>query len=56
MFLYIFFPQCAHRMVAYFEEQACISYTEYLKEIDDAKNDSVNSLGLSFETYKEKNL
>ena len=27
MFLYIFFPQCAHRMVGYFEEQACISYT-----------------------------
>ena len=27
-----------------------------LKEINDAKNDSVNSLGISFETYKEKNL
>ena len=29
MFLYIFFPQCAHRMVGYFEEQACISSVSY---------------------------
>ncbi len=27
-----------------------------LKEINEAKDDSVNSLGISFETYKEKNL
>merc|ERR1711998_781100 len=34
MFLYIFFPKVAHRMVGYFEEQAVISYTQYLEEID----------------------
>ena len=34
MFLYIFFPKVAHRMVGYFEEQAVVSYTSYLKAID----------------------
>ena len=32
--LYIFFPTTAHRMVGYFEDQAVISYTHYLEEID----------------------
>jgi len=32
--LYVFFPKIAHRMVGYFEEQAVISYTQYLEEID----------------------
>jgi ubiquinol oxidase len=32
--LYVFFPKTAHRMVGYFEEQAVISYTQYLEQID----------------------
>lgn len=28
--LYVFFPATAHRMVGYFEEQAVISYTDYI--------------------------
>ena len=32
--LYVFFPGTAHRMVGYFEDQAVISYTQYLEEID----------------------
>jgi len=32
--LYVFFPKTAHRMVGYFEDQAVISYTQYLEEID----------------------
>ena len=32
--LYVFFPQTAHRMVGYFEDQAVVSYTQYLEEID----------------------
>ena len=32
--LYVFFPRTAHRMVGYFEEQAVISYTQYLDRID----------------------
>lgn len=33
-FLYLFAPKTAHRMVAYFEEEAVISYTHYLADID----------------------
>lgn len=32
--LYVLFPKTAHRMVGYFEDQAVISYTQYLEEID----------------------
>ena len=32
--LYVFFPKTAHRLVGYFEEEAVVSYTQYLAEID----------------------
>ena len=32
--LYVFLPKVAHRMIGYFEEQAVVSYTQYLEEID----------------------
>lgn len=31
---YVFFPKTAHRMVGYFEEEAVISYTDYLAQVD----------------------
>ena len=36
-FLYIFFKKTAHRMIGYFEEEAVMSYSEYLAEIDSGK-------------------
>ena len=33
-FLYLFSAKLAHRVVGYFEEEAVISYTQYLSEID----------------------
>lgn len=33
-FTYLFFPKFAHRLVGYFEEEAVISYTQYLEEVD----------------------
>ena len=51
MFLYIFFPQCAHRMVGYFEEQACISYTEYLKEIDEGRTENIKAPKIAIDYY-----
>ena len=39
-FLYLFAPRTAHRVVAYFEEEAVISYTQYLAEIDAGRHDS----------------
>ncbi len=32
--VYLFFPRTAHRIVGYFEEEAVVSYTQYLEEID----------------------
>jgi ubiquinol oxidase len=39
--LYIFAPKTAHRLVGYFEEEAVISYTHYLAEIDEGRSPNV---------------
>lgn len=39
--LYIISSKTAHRIVGYFEEEAVISYTEYLKEIDAGTHENV---------------
>ncbi|HCK03218.1 MAG TPA: oxidase, partial [Methylophilaceae bacterium] len=39
-FIYIFFPRTAHRIVGYFEEEAVISYTAYLEQVEN--NPSLN--------------
>jgi len=33
--VYLFAPRTAHRVVGYFEEEAVISYTQYLKEVEE---------------------
>jgi len=40
-FLYLFSPRVAHRVVAYFEEEAVRSYTSYLAEIDAGRHENV---------------
>ena len=40
-FLYLVAPRTAHRVVGYFEEEAVISYTSYLAEIDAGRHDNV---------------
>jgi ubiquinol oxidase len=39
--LYLVAPQTAHRLVGYFEEEAVISYTHYLAEIDEGRSPNV---------------
>jgi ubiquinol oxidase len=39
--LYLFSSRTAHRVVGYFEEEAVISYTLYLKEIDEGRSANV---------------
>jgi ubiquinol oxidase len=39
--LYILSSKTAHRIVGYLEEEAVISYTQYLKEIDDKRIENV---------------
>ena len=40
-FLYLFAPRVAHRVVAYLEEEAVISYTQYLEDIDSGASKNV---------------
>ena len=39
--LYLISPRTAHRIVGYFEEEAVISYTHYLAEIDEGRSPNV---------------
>jgi ubiquinol oxidase len=39
--LYLAAPRVAHRMIGYFEEEAIVSYTEYLAEIDAGRHANV---------------
>ncbi len=40
-FLYLLAPRTAHRVVGYFEEEAVISYTGYLAEVDAGRHENV---------------
>ena len=40
-FLYLFAPRTAHRVVAYLEEEAVVSYTQYLEEVDAGRVENV---------------
>ena len=50
--LYVFFPATAHRMVGYFEEQAVISYTEYLNCIQNGEIENVGAPKIARDYYK----
>ncbi len=39
-FIYLFSPKTAHRIVGYFEEEAVVSYTQYLAEIDAGRHEN----------------
>ena len=49
--LYVFFPQTAHRMVGYFEDQAVISYTQYLEEIDAGRTENIPAPQVAIDYY-----
>ncbi len=40
-FLYLIAPKTAHRLVGYFEEEAVLSYTLYLEEIDAGRHPNI---------------
>lgn len=50
-FLYVLFPKTAHRMVGYFEEQAVISYTQYLDEIDTGAVENIPAPQIAIDYY-----
>ena len=49
--LYIFFPKTAHRMIHYFEEEAVVSYTNYLHMISSGQTEDVPAPQIAIEFY-----
>ena len=43
LFIYLISSRTAHRIVGYFEEEAVISYSQYLKEVEDGKIENVKA-------------
>ena len=52
--IYIISYRLAHRMIAYFEEEAVRSYTEYLKLVEEGKIENVPAPQLAIDYYKMK--
>ncbi|MDX2333559.1 alternative oxidase [Brevundimonas vesicularis] len=50
--LYLVSARTAHRVVGYFEEEAVISYTLYLKEIDEGRSPNVPAPALAKQYWK----
>ncbi len=49
--LYVVSSRTAHRLVGYFEEQAVISYTQYLTEIDEGRVENVPAPAIAIEYW-----
>lgn len=52
--IYIIDFKTAHRMIAYFEEEAVISYTQYLEMIENGQVENVPAPQLAIDYYKMK--
>jgi ubiquinol oxidase len=50
--LYVISPKTAHRVVGYFEEEAVISYTHYLAEIDAGRSQNVAAPPIALRYWK----
>lgn len=49
--MYILTPSTAHKMIAYFEEEAVRSYDEYIRLIEEGKIENVPAPQLAIEYY-----
>ena len=52
LLLYIVSSRTAHRLVGYFEEQAVISYTQYLDQIDSGKVENVPAPQIALDYWR----
>lgn len=50
--LYLVSPRTAHRMIGYFEEEAVVSYTEFLAEIDVGKFENVPAPQIAIDYWR----
>ena len=49
--LYVFFPGTAHRMIGYFEDQAVVSYTQYLNKIERGDIENIDAPQTAIDYY-----
>ena len=49
--LYVFFPRTAHRLTGYFEEEAVISYTEYLSLVENGTIENIPAPQLAIDYW-----
>lgn len=49
--LYVFFPGTAHRMIGYFEDQAVVSYTQYLDKIERGDIENIDAPQTAIDYY-----
>ena len=52
LLLYVASSRTAHRLVGYFEEQAVVSYTQYLEQIDSGKVDNVPAPQIALDYWR----
>jgi ubiquinol oxidase len=50
--LYLFAPRIAHRIVGYLEEEAVVSYTQYLAQIDDGHVENVPAPQIAIDYWR----
>jgi ubiquinol oxidase len=50
--LYLVSSRTAHRLVGYFEEEAVVSYTRYLKEIDEGRVENIAAPAIAIAYWK----
>ncbi|MDI1227486.1 MAG: alternative oxidase [bacterium] len=50
--LYLVSPRTAHRLVGYFEEEAVVSYTAYLDEIDAGRHENIPAPPVAIEYWR----
>jgi ubiquinol oxidase len=51
-FFYLFWPRVAHRFVGYLEEEAVVSYTQYLDDIDRGASENVPAPQFAIDYWK----
>ena len=53
--LYVFFPRTAHRLVGYFEEEAVLSYTAYLEQVEKNPELNISAPQIAIDYWKLEN-
>ncbi|MFB1023891.1 MAG: alternative oxidase, partial [Octadecabacter sp.] len=51
-FLYLLAPRVAHRVVGYLEEEAVVSYTQYLEQIDAGLIENIAAPQIAIDYWK----